>query len=302
MQIGYLARFMLLMAFFISSVPVSAQEVTLAHRGLTLNGVLELAEDKTLADGVLLITHGALAHRDMDTIGYLRELLRERGYSTLSINLSLGLDNRQGMYDCSTPHRHTNDDAVEEIGLWLDWLKQKGAQPVVLLGHSRGGAQTALYAAERHDAVLGAVILMAPATSDNNSAEAYRNRHGQPLEPLLKQAGRMVADGNGEAFLEGVGLLTCADTAVTAQSFLSYYGQLPRLDTPQLLPKIKAPTLVVVAGDDRVVVGLDKKLEPLVDAGRIRMAVVEGADHMFRDIYADEAVEAIDAFLQEPGE
>ena len=47
------------------AVAVEAKEVTLRHKGLTLNANLELVAGKTLADGVILITHGGLAHRDM---------------------------------------------------------------------------------------------------------------------------------------------------------------------------------------------------------------------------------------------
>ncbi len=298
MQSNYLAHCLLLIGLVATPTVASASEVTVQHRSVTLNAELELAAGRTLADGVVLITHGALAHRDMESITYLRTLLGERGYNTLAINLSLGLDNRHGMYDCATTHRHRNDDAVDEIGVWVNWLNEQGSADVILLGHSRGGSQTALYAAERHSDLLKAVVLMAPATGDNNSADAYRNRYGQALEPLLEKARTLAGSGNSDAILEHVGLLTCGDTTATATALISYYGQDPRLDTPYLIPKIEAPTLIVVAGGDSVVVDLDRKVEPLADGRKVQMAVVDGADHMFRDLYADDAVETIDAFLQ----
>ena len=48
--------------------PALAAEVTLPYKGLTLNADLTLAPGKTLADGVILITHGSLAHRDMEML------------------------------------------------------------------------------------------------------------------------------------------------------------------------------------------------------------------------------------------
>ena len=166
------------MAGFILCVAVAANlahanEVTLPYRGVSLNANLELAPGKQAADGVILITHGGLAHRDMELISYLQTLLKARGYNTLAINLSLGLDNRHGMYDCAITHRHQNDDAVDEIGEWVNWLREQGAGRVVLLGHSRGGAQTALYAAERDNEGVKAIVLMAPATKDNTNAAIY---------------------------------------------------------------------------------------------------------------------------------
>lgn len=301
MPIRAVGRFLCAVALAVAATGAGAQEVTLRHQGLTLNADLALANNKKLADGVILITHGSLAHRDMEAIVYLRELLKERGYSTLAINLSLGLDNRHGMYDCKITHRHRNTDAADEIGLWVDWLKGQGARRVTLLGHSRGGAQTALYAAGHDSDVVTAVVLMAPAIRDNTAAAAYRQRYQTPLAPVLARAQQLVRDGKGGTVMEHTGLLNCADTSVTAEALVSYYGPDARVDAPELIPKIKQPTLVVVAGNDEVVVGLDKRIAPLVDGRRVQMKVVEGADHMFRDLYSDDAVDAIDAFLKAQG-
>lgn len=274
-----------------------ADEVTLPYKGLTLNADLTLAPNKTAADGVILLTHGSLAHRDMETIATLRKLLNERGYNTLAINLSLGLDNRHGMYECKTTHRHKNDDAVNEIGVWVDWLKGRGAKAVTLLGHSRGGAQTALYAAERDSPLLKAVVLLAPATEDNNSAAAYQRRFKTALAPTLNKARKLIQQGKGDAVLTQTSLINCPDTEVTAEAFVSYYGGDPRLDTLHLLPKINKPTLVLVAEKDEIVVGLEKKVAPLANGTQVQMVVISGADHFFRDLNADEAVDAVDAFL-----
>lgn len=276
----------------------SANEVTLPHKGLTLNASLDLAAGKKPADGVILITHGGLAHRDMEMITALRTALHQKGYSTLAINLSLGIDRRHGMYDCQVTHRHRNGDAAEEIGAWVDWLKKQGVKRVTLLGHSRGGAQTAFYLAEQDQAVVDAVVLIAPAIAENTSAAEYQRRFQHPLAPALAQAQKLRKSGKGEAVLSHVGLLTCADTSATADAFVSYYGPSPGLDTPSLLPRLRKPTLVVVASNDEVVVGLDRKVAPLADGKHLQMKLIEGADHTFRDLYGDDAADAIDAFLK----
>ena len=293
--IRYVCTFVLV----ISAISVDAEEIKLQHKGVTLNAMLELASGKKVTDGVVLITHGALAHRDMESITYIRKLFRDRGYNTMAINLSLGLNDRHGMYDCKVTHQHRNDDAVEEIGVWMDWLKHQGVKQVTLVGHSRGGAQTALYAVEHDNEMVKSVVLLAPATGDNTNAAAYQNRYNKPLAPLLEKAKILLNHRQGGTVLEHVGLLMCRDTPVTADSFVSYYGQDRRLDAPYLMPKIRKPLLVIVAGNDNIVVDLDKKVSPLVDGKRINMEVIEGADHLFRDLYADDAVDAIHDFLTE---
>jgi pimeloyl-ACP methyl ester carboxylesterase len=283
-------------ALGVISVPVAAEEVSVRHKELTLNANLELAANKKLSDGVILITHGGLAHRGMEIIVYLQHLLKEKNYNTLAINLSLGLNDRRGMYDCSVAHRHRNEDAAEEIGVWLDWLEQRGASHVILLGHSRGGAQTALFAAEHDHPLVKAAVLLAPATRENG-ADGYEQRYGKPLSPLLARAQTLVNANKGNTLLEHVGLLTCGDTSATARSFVSYYAASERLDTPSLLPKFKKPVLVVVAGDDEIVVSLAPKIAPLADGTRVKTTVIDGADHFFRDLYTDDAVDAMVAFL-----
>ena len=275
-----------------------AAEVSLPYKDLKLNADLSLAPGKTLADGVILITHGSLAHRDMEMLVTLRNLLRDKAYNTLAINLSLGVDKRHGMYDCNTTHRHTNDDAVAEIGAWMGWLKRQGANRVILLGHSRGGAQTALYAAEHDSPALQAVVLLAPAMLKNVDAESYQQRYNKPLKPILERARKLVKQGKGNTVLVNTDMIICPKSKVTATSFLSYYEQDPRLDTPSLLPKIRKPTLVIVAGSDEVVTGLDQAVAPLADGKNLHMQVLPGADHFFRDLHAEDAADAISVFLK----
>lgn len=278
-----------------------SEVVTLSYKGIVLNANMELAMGKKVTDGAILITHGGLAHRDMELIVQLQEKLKARGYNTLAINLGLGIDNRRGMYDCAITHRHRNNDAAEEINTWVAWLKAQGARRVALLGHSRGGSQTALAASLYDNDVVKAVMLLSPATQENTSAADYQRRYKVPLEPVLAEASRRVGKGEGSSVMEHVNLLNCADAPVSAETFVSYYGPDALVDTPSLIPKIKKPILVVVAGNDEVVAGLDKKIEPLVAGKRVQMEIIEGSDHYFRDLYADDAIDAIEGFIKSVG-
>ena len=89
-----------------SLLSAKAEEIKLKYAGLTLNANLVLADGRGLSDGAILITHGTLAHNRMELIATLQTVIAARGLNTLAINLSLGLDDRYGMYDCSVPHRH----------------------------------------------------------------------------------------------------------------------------------------------------------------------------------------------------
>ncbi len=276
---------------------VAATEVTLPHGALTLRATLELAREKTLADGVVLIVHGTMGHRDMEVMRHLRRLLGEKGHGTLTINLSLGMDRRDGMFDCAAPSTYRAADTLAEVGAWLDWAGARGARRVTLLGFSRGGQQAAWYAAGRPHASLANVVLLAPIVARDLS-EGYAARFGKPLAPLLEQARSLARGGQGRAAMKGVGFLNCDATTVSAESFLSYYDAEPGSELFSTLPKISVPALIVVAGADEVVRDLDKRVGSLVDGKRLRMTVVPGSDHFFRDLYGEDAVDAIHEFLK----
>jgi len=278
---------------------VQAEEVKLVHNGLSLNANLEQADDWP-AGPVILMTHGTLSHNKNELMTALQGLFLENGVSTLAINLGLGRDDRHGPYDCATPHTHKHDDAVAEIGLWLDWLKNQGVKQVSLLGHSRGGNQTAWFAAEHDDPVISKVLLVAPQTwSPEYAAKDYEERYGKALAPVLSEARKLVAASKSGEPMAHTDFIYCKDTTVTAGAFVSYYETDMRQDTPHLLPDIKKPVLVFAATEDQVVKGLDKTLAPVAEAGVIELEVMEGADHSFRDLYAEDLVERAVEFIGE---
>jgi pimeloyl-ACP methyl ester carboxylesterase len=280
------------------SLAATAEEVQLPLGKLSLNGNLELPAGGALANGVVLITHGTLAHGAMEIVQGLQELLGERGIPSLAITLSLGVDNRRGMYDCATPHTHRHGDAVEEIGAWLDWLEGRGAKRAVLLGHSRGGNQTAWFQAERQDPRVAGLVLLAPMVQESAGVdESYRKSFGKEAAAPREQARALVAKGEPRALLKPVDILYCRDTAATAESFLSYHAYDPRFRTPDLLGRIRAPVLVLTGGADEVLPRLDGTFAESVRSGQAKLQVIDGADHFFRDLYSEEVADAVKAFL-----
>lgn len=276
-----------------------AEEVTLSRNGLTLNAELMMAEGKGMEAPTVLLTHGTLAHNRMEIMTAFQQLLVEAGFNTLAINLSLGIDNRHGMYDCATPHRHTHTEAMDEMGAWVGWLKQKGAKQITLLGHSRGGNQTAWYAAEHDDPVVAKVVLVAPMTWQKGyETKEYNKRYHKPLAPLLAKANQLVAKGKGDELMKGIDFIYCEKSSATARAFANYYNDEPRFDTPSLLTKIRAPVLVIAGSEDTTVAEVPAKVAPLANE-HIKLLTIDGADHFFRDLYSEEAVEAMVSFIRD---
>ncbi|WP_036552123.1 alpha/beta hydrolase [Neptunomonas japonica] len=273
--------------------PLFAQEVTTKYEDLTLNAQMQLAEGSTLADGIILITHGTLAHNKMELVETLQLLLSDSGLNSLAINLSLGISDRHGMYDCQVPHQHKHTDALNEISVWAQWLKNQGAQNLVLMGHSRGGNQTAWFTTN-NPTQLKAQILLAPATwTEEGDNSNYQQRYSQSLSSVLLQAEK--TDKN--TWLEDTNFIYCANSQVKAESFLNYYQADERFNTPFLLNDINTPTLVISASEDKTVSDLPKMMSQ-VSNSKVEHSIIEGADHYFRDLYADEVVELVVDFLE----
>jgi pimeloyl-ACP methyl ester carboxylesterase len=289
-------------SFFLAMILVGsaqAADVSIQQNSVILNANLEKSHNWPQGPTVLL-THGTLAHGRMEITTAIQSLLKERDISSLSINLGLGLSDRRGMYDCKTPHTHRHEDAMDEIGLWLDWLKQQGSQEVVLMGHSRGGNQTAWFAAERDDDLISKVILVAPGTwTAEKEEQGYQKRYGKALGPILAKAQELVESGKGDTSMGPLDFIYCEQTHANADSVVSYYAPDPRKNTPYLLPKINKPVLVFAGSEDNVVANLVEQVEPLAQKGVVRLEVLDGADHFFRDLYAEDLADMAQEFISE---
>ena len=278
---------------------VNASEITLRFQNKTLNGVLELAEGKRVADGMILITHSLIQHNGREPIPYIQKLLKEKGYNSLAINYSLEIDNRHGPFDCMAPHRYTLNKSLDEIGAWVKWLKGKGVKKLMLLGHSYGGNEIARYAANNDEAVIKGVILLGPGTADHRmwSPAGYKIRYGKELNEVLERAELLVASGKGASLMKDIDFLYCPKATVSAATFVSYYRVAPERLLPNLMKAAKKPTLFIAAGEDNRMPDLNRLVKPFVDGKMTRLVIIEGAGHFFLDLHSDDAVDQMLKFF-----
>lgn len=282
----------------LAAVTLQADEVTVKQGELELRADLTLAEGKTAQDGVIVLLHGTLAHNKMEIMQSLSDLLKAKGYNTLNVNLSYALDKRPSeMLACATEHKHKHADAVAELDTWMAWLKAQGVSKVAMLGHSRGGNQVAWYAAENDSDLLEKVVGVAPATWDAaESAKEYAARYQKPLADVVSEAQKLVDAGKGDTVMDVPGFVYCEKAKATAAAVLGYYQEDERNNTPTLLPKIKKPMLIVMGSADEVVADLPAKLEG-IKQDNLKTETVDGADHFFMDLYADELADKVASFV-----
>jgi pimeloyl-ACP methyl ester carboxylesterase len=288
-----------LLAWFIVLLPgtlQAAERVTVAQDGLTLVGHLQAVADPS--EGVVLMLHGTLAHGRMETMAGIQDLLADQGLNSLAVNLSFGIDDREGMFECDRPITHGLDEHFAELDAWLGWLKSEGYGPVTLLGHSRGGNQVARFYLESNPDDVRGLVLVAPSTYDPAQAAAsYEAQAGMPLIARLDQATELLRMDQPETLMRDVRFLYCETLDVSPGAFLGYYRVDSHHDTPTVLTEIGAPVLVIIGSEDVVVADLPERMAALGDRDNVTTVTIDGADHFFRDFFADDVAEAVADFL-----
>jgi len=283
----------------IASVSLQAKEVTQQYLGLTINANLELAHGKALQDGVVLLLHGAMAHNRMEIIEASQQALLDNGQSSLAINLSLGIDNRHGYYDCAWPNRHTLNGSLDELDTWVNWLREQGVDRIVIMGHSFGANQVMVYAVERHHPSVTHLVLLAPNTTSDSKVH-YEARYGEILDENIERVKKQIDTGKGDELIDNLDFSYCPQASVSANSFYSIYRPDNKFrQIPFYLSKMPVPTFIVTGTQDELQPNIARDVAPFVDGSRIRLGVVENSDHFFRDFNIEEAVEAAVEFIAE---
>lgn len=275
-----------------------AAEVQIRHDGLALNGRLFQPEERGLSSGVLLIVHDTLTSNDADGIAGLQTHLLRHGLASLAINLTLGVNDRRGPYDCARPHFHRHQDAVGEIAAWMDWLARSAPGGVTLVGYGRGANQAAQYAVKNADDRLRGLVLAAPLLFDRaRMASRYESRSQIPLDPIKRHARDLMIKRKSRDLLYRIAFLSCSKSDVSAGSVLSYYADDRNKHTPYLLPSIAQPVLVVAAGSDPQVEQLVQEVGPLADGEHLQLRMVEESDARFGGANAEQLANAIIRFM-----
>ena len=273
----------------------AADSVRLSDGDRILLGRLIVPDGAKLADGAVLMVHGSMAHLAQETIAGVQQALAEREIPSLAITLSLGESARTGMFPCDRVHRHKHSSAVREIGLWRDWMSRQGAARIGLFGHSRGGNQIVAYARRAPQGALVAAVALAPATWSAARADAaYRTRHKRDRLADVKAAA-----ARGDALLKNHPFLSCPNATVAASSVVDYHRDDPGRDTPTLLGDYRGVPLLVLAGrEDKVVPDLIAKMAAVKNP-RVAFAVIDDADHMFLDFFAEDVADRMAEFLKD---
>ncbi|MGI9325586.1 MAG: alpha/beta hydrolase [Pseudomonadales bacterium] len=262
-----------------------AEEVRSEIAGFGISAKLQIASDER--EVIYLVLHGTWAHNEMEIVRALQDGLSERSQSSIAPNLSLGVDSRRGFLPCASSMAPNYEHAVLELKHWVDYLREEGWQSIVLVGHSRGGAQVTLFQLRYNEPLVRSMALLAPMVwREAEAAAQYERVSTVSLPQVLSTAQQSTASNIGP-----FRLLQCDAVSAPASTFQSYYDASIPKNTALMLQQVSIPVQVFAGSDDAIAQWSDAERAQLSNKQNIQYLEIEGADHFFRDLYLDDVLD-----------
>jgi len=254
-----------LLLAFLSSSTLAAPVTLSLENGLSANADYQLGKTDKPA---VMVVHGFLSTYHYGTIQAIANDLVGKGYTVLTPNLTLGINNRTEPLACDTAHHNTLSDEGKELNQWANWLKNKGHNQLIMIGHS-AGSSSILASLEKPVANLQQIVLTAIYDFDNwPEATLVRDQKtAQQNLPLGKLASYSVSFCRGN-FL------------ASSNSYLSYRSW----NKDRILDAInrnKEPISVIMPGGDKRLEGGNRAWLDQLAKSRATLQTIKDADHFF---------------------
>lgn len=197
--------------------------------------------------GAIMLLHGNCHNFYTGPSRFLPPVLTKAGYACLAFNRR-GHDMVASTYgrEIGGGAFQTSAQAIADNNLAAQWLKARGFDAPILVGHSNGGMLASQHAADHPETPL-AVLLSAHCGGKDiarlNSANGLWAR--DQLDELTAKASAMVANGHGRELM----LLPGWWWVISAEAFLDYASGVP--DTVDNAARIQCPTLVLRGDQER---------------------------------------------------
>lgn len=254
----------LLFALLSTSALAAPVNISLAN-GLIANADYQIGKNNKEA---IIVVHGFQSTYNYGTIQVIAEELASKGYTVLTPNLTLGVNNRKEPLPCDQEHSNTIADEGKELIQWANWLKSKGHEQLVMIGHS-AGSSSILASLENTPINLQQIVLTALYDFDN-WPEAVLARDKKTAQQNLQE--------NKQA-LYSMGLCR-GNFLSSANTYLSYrYWDKDRiLDT---INRSKTPISIIMPGGDKRLEGNNRTWLEQLSKTRAQVNIIKNADHFF---------------------
>ncbi len=270
-------------AAVVSSTPAATAQLALPS-GLTVNAEY-LDGDRKLP--ALLVLHGFLQNAQFLRTQSVIDGLSTLGYPVLGPNLSLGIHNRRQTLQCEAVHKHTLAEDVAEIDAWVNWLRGKGHQSVIVIGQSFGSQHAVAYQSQHHHPAVAAIV-----TSSLARVETDMRKVATQVTAARAMSARR------DTRLKTFEINYCRRFVGTAESYLSY-AEWTDAKVLDAVAAIKVPVYAILGGRDKRVG--EQWIADLENAGA-RVIVIPDANHFFSATHEFDLLDAIGTVLKQLGD
>lgn len=257
---------------------------------LSLHGMRVLPPADTVADPqtAILLLHGVASN--FYSGGLLSSMATSfaRRASTYVINTrghdSVYVTSRQGLPVRMGAAYERVSQCTLDVAAWVDVVRERGAERVILMGHSLGGIKT-LYAASHEPQLrLDRIVAVSP---PRLSFRAFQ--HGPQASLFMEsylEAQQAVRQGSPDQLVES---RFPFPTLITAAGFLDKYGPDENYNWLNFAGRVPCPTLLTFGALELkhggvAFAGLDQAAEHChYESHRAECSIVEGADHFYTD-------------------
>ncbi len=275
---------LLIVTWIFLSGPLHAAEVVEIEVAPGINATASYHQGDGDKPAILLM-HSFLQTRNFSTIARLFDTLSSSGYTLLSPNLSLGINRRKQTLPCESIHTNSIDDDIAEIKQWVEWLAERGQQPITLIGHSKGAMELLAYLHQSREETVKSSILISLSPTGPGWINGRANVEDQ------KRAEDAVAAG--ESGLAEYALAYCEKYVTTAANLLSFY----RWNFEKIRSAVSATRvpLQIIVGDQDTLIDTDMFRE--LASTTVGVTIIDGAGHFFDKEFEFELDDAIESYL-----
>ncbi len=271
-----------LLLILVSNISIAAPVSIILENGLTANANYQAGKENK---PVIMVVHGFASTYNYGTIQSISNELLGKGYSVITPNLTLGVDNRNEPLSCDQPHKSSLSDEGKELAQWAKWLSSKNNNPLIMIGHS-AGSSSILSSLESHPANLKQIILTAIYDFDDapENALLYDKKVAQQNLQTGKLAYYNISFCRGNFF-------------ATSDVYLDYrhWNKERIIDT---INRSSLPITVIMPGSDKRLEGNKAQWIEQLKQTKANIELIKNADHFFSSDAEFDLTESINRVLE----
>lgn len=175
-------------------------------------------------------------------------------------------------------------DCVSDLRAWRDFLRSRGCERVLLVGHSLGAIKSIYFARQRPESLIG-VVAISPAVL---SYERFVAKNDPAFHESIGTAMSLVERGHGDTYFEAKFPFPMV---FTAGAYVDKYGPGEEYNILRLMEGVNVPTAFIFGGEEvnlptPAFFGIDREMTELArqrNWSHVRVESVPGADHSYQE-------------------